>query len=98
MREGYKVRFMAKVVFTSNLRQHVDCPQIEAPGRTVRDVLDAAFRENSKLRSYVLDDQGAVRKHMVIFVNGRAIADRATLSDPVPEGAEVYVMQALSGG
>jgi len=98
MPDGYKVPVMAKVTFTANLRQHVECPPIEAPGRTVRDVLDAAFRENSKLRSYVLDDQGAVRKHMVIFVNGRAIADRATLSDPVAEGAEIYVMQALSGG
>jgi hypothetical protein len=35
---------------------------------------------------------------MVVFVNGRAIADRLGLTDAVPEGAEVYVMQALSGG
>jgi hypothetical protein len=89
---------MARVVFTSNLRQHVDCPPVDAAGRTVRDVLDAAFRANPPLRSYVLDDQGAVRRHMVVFVNGRAIQDRSTLSDLVPEGAEVYVMQALSGG
>lgn len=89
---------MARVVFTSNLRQHVACPPVEAAGRTVREVLDAAFRANPALRSYVLDDQGAVRKHMVVFVNGRAIQDRNTLTDLVPEGAEVYVMQALSGG
>ena len=89
---------MATVVFTSNLRQHVDSPPVEAAGRTVREVLDAVFHENPKLRSYVLDDQGAVRKHMVVFVNGRAIQDRNTLTDLVPEGAEVYVMQALSGG
>ena len=43
-----------------------------------------------------LDDQGVLRKHMVVFVNGNAIGDRATLSDPVPKDAEVYVMQALS--
>lgn len=89
---------MARVVFTSNLRQHVACPTVEAAGRTVREVLDAAFRENPPARSYVLDDQGAIRRHMIVFVNGKAIADRAGLSDPVPEGAEVYVMQALSGG
>ncbi len=46
----------------------------------------------------MLDEHGAVRKHMVVFVNGQMICDREKLSDPVPEHAEVYVMQALSGG
>lgn len=89
---------MARVVFTSNLQQHLECPPADAAGRTVREVLESVFRENPRARSYVLDDQGAVRKHMVVFVNGIAIADRAGLTDPVPERAEVYVMQALSGG
>jgi hypothetical protein len=46
----------------------------------------------------VLDEHGAVRPHMVIFVNGRQIRDRISLSDPVSADAEVHVMQALSGG
>ncbi|HLB35267.1 MAG TPA: hypothetical protein VJL31_01715 [Gemmatimonadales bacterium] len=33
-------------------------------------------------RPYVLDDQGAVRRHMVVFVNGRQITHRTRLSDP----------------
>jgi molybdopterin synthase sulfur carrier subunit len=89
---------MATVVFTANLQQHLAAPPLEAAGGTVREVLDAAFRDNPKLRSYVLDDQGGMRKHMVVFVNGRAISDRTNLTDAVPAGAEVYVMQALSGG
>jgi molybdopterin converting factor small subunit len=95
---SYKGRAMAHVVFTANIQQHVDCPPVEAEGRTVREVLEATFRSNPQARSYVLDDQGAIRKHMVVFVNGRAINDRSGLSDVVPEGGEVYVMQALSGG
>src|SRR5688572_17716348 len=94
----YNGRSMARVTFTSNLQQHLAAPPVETSGGTVREVLDAVFRDNPKLRSYVLDDQGGVRKHMVVFVNGRAIGDRTKLSDPVPESAEVYVMQALSGG
>lgn len=35
---------------------------------------------------------------MIVFVNGQAIRDRVSLSDRVTDGAEVYVMQALSGG
>jgi molybdopterin converting factor small subunit len=89
---------MAKVLFTSNLRQHVECPPLEGEGQTVRDVLEDAFRKNPPVRSYVLDDQGALRQHMMVFVNGRGVRDRRGLSDPVPPGAEVHVFQALSGG
>lgn len=89
---------MPRVVFTQNLQRHVACPPTEAPGETVREVLDAVFAENPRARGYVLDDQGAVRHHMVIFVDGTQIRDRQALSDSVSEGAEIYVMQALSGG
>jgi len=89
---------MARVTFTRNLQRHVNCPPCEAAGGTVREVLERAFATNPRARDYVLDDQGAVRRHMVVFVDGRQIRDRAALSDPVPPDAEVYVMQALSGG
>ena len=92
------VRAMAKVHFTSNLQQHLACPPAVVPGRTVREVLEAAFRENPRARTYVLDDQGGVRQHMIVFINGKAVRDRSTLTDEVPENAEIYVMQALSGG
>ena len=89
---------MATVTFTANLQQHLAAPPVKVAGGTVREVLDAAFRDNPKLRSYVLDDQGGLRKHMVVFVDGKAVKDRTGLTDGVPAGAEVYVMQALSGG
>jgi len=89
---------MAKVVFTPNVQRHVACPEADAPGRTVREVLDAIFADNAQARSYVLDDQSALRKHMTIFVDGRMIRDRARLADPVGETSTIYVFQALSGG
>jgi sulfur-carrier protein len=89
---------MAKVVFTANVQRHVYCPQAQAPGRTVREVLDNVFADNAKARSYVLDDQAGLRKHMTIFVDGRMIRDRARLSDAVGEASTIYVFQALSGG
>jgi len=87
-----------RVTFTPNLRRHVECETVDVPGRTVREVLDAVFAGNPRLRGYVLDDQGAVRHHVSIFVAGGLIADRAGLGDAVPPGAEVHVLQALSGG
>ena len=89
---------MPKVAFTPNIQRHVACPETEAPGRSVREVLDAVFTANPQARSYVLDDQGAVRRHMTIFVDGQTIRDRARLSDPVTETSRIYVFQALSGG
>jgi molybdopterin synthase sulfur carrier subunit len=89
---------MAKVVFTPNIQRHVVCPETQAPGCTVREVLDNVFAENVEARSYVLDDQRALRKHMAIFVDGRMIRDRAGLGDPVGETSTIYVFQALSGG
>ncbi|MEX0713885.1 MAG: MoaD/ThiS family protein [Pirellulales bacterium] len=89
---------MPRVVFTENIQRHVACPPCDVTGNTVREVLHAVFAVNNRARSYVLDEHGAVRKHMLVFVNGEMIRDREKLSDPVPAQAEVYVMQALSGG
>jgi sulfur-carrier protein len=89
---------MARIVFTANIQRHVECPQAEADGDSVREVLDNVFASNPQARSYVLDDQAALRRHMTVFVDGRAIRDRVRLSDRVAVGSTVYVFQALSGG
>jgi sulfur-carrier protein len=89
---------MAKVFFTANIQRHVTCPETEAAGRTVREVLEGLFAANPQARGYVLDDQAALRKHMTIFVDGHMIRDRARLTDAVSESSTVYVFQALSGG
>jgi molybdopterin converting factor small subunit len=89
---------MARVTFTANLERHLACPPMDVPGSTVREVLDRVFAANAPARGHILDDQAALRKHMAVFVNGRQIRDRVGLSDPVAEDAEIYVLQALSGG
>ena len=89
---------MPKVMFTANIQRHVECPGAVAEGQDVRAVLDNVFRENPAARGYILDDQAGLRKHIAVFVDGVLIRDRVKLSDPVPASANVYVMQALSGG
>jgi sulfur-carrier protein len=89
---------MATVRFTANLVRHRPAPAKEAEGDTVRDILEDAFGDDALLRSYILDDQGRVRRHINIFVDGAMIRDRMRLSDRVPPRSEVYVLQALSGG
>ena len=89
---------MATVTFTPNIQRHVSCPPAGVEADTVRQALDAVFRGNPRARAYVLDEQGAVRPHMVVFVDGRQVRDRQHLSDAVSHDGEIYVAQALSGG
>ncbi len=89
---------MAQVTFTDNIQRHIPCPPMEVPGQTVREILEQVFVHQPLMRSYILDDQGRVRKHMVIFVDGVQIRDPRGLSDRVSASGTVYVMQALSGG
>ena len=89
---------MTQVSFTENLRRHIECPPVSVSGATAREVLDAVFADNPMLKSYILDDQGRVRRHVNVFINGDMVSDRLKLSDPVGPNDEVFVFQALSGG
>jgi len=89
---------MATVRFTPNIQPHVSCPTLDVARGTLREVLENYFLTNVQARGYVLDDQGRLRQHMVIFVDGDQVHDRDNLSDPVATGSVIDVLQALSGG
>lgn len=89
---------MVHVSFSSALQRHVPCPPLEVPATTVREALEQAFDREPRLRGYLLDDQGGLRRHMAVFVNGTAVRDRRGLGDSVERGSEIAVIQALSGG
>jgi len=89
---------MPLVRFTRNIQRHVECPTRDVEGTTLREVFDAYFSTNEQARSYVLEDDGKLRKHMAAFIDGRQIDDRVSLSDPVAATAVVDVVQSLSGG
>jgi len=86
------------VRFTRNIQRHVQCPTREVSGASVREALDHYFSAHDQARGYVLDDQGKLRQHMAIFVDGNQIQDRDHLSDPVTPDAVLDLVQALSGG
>lgn len=89
---------MPTVQFTANLASQTAAPACQVDGATVREALNAVFTQHPTLRSYVLDDQGTVRQHVVVFVDGTAITDRRKQADAVRPDSEIFVMQALSGG
>jgi sulfur-carrier protein len=89
---------MPTVSFTANLRRHLPAPDFEVEGATVRAALEAVFALHPQMRSYLVDEQDRLRKHVNVFVAGTMIKDRTGLSDPLAPGDRVWVMQALSGG
>jgi molybdopterin synthase sulfur carrier subunit len=89
---------MATIRFTRNIQRHVECPDRDVEGATLRDVLERYFAGNERARGYVLDDQGRLRHHMAVFIDGQQLQDRDHLSDAVAPGAVIDVVQALSGG
>jgi len=89
---------MPRVSFASAFRRFVTCPDDEVEGADVAAVLGAYFARHDGVRGYVLDDQGHVRQHVAVFVDGAPLTDRRALRDAVAPGAEVLVIQALSGG
>lgn len=89
---------MPKIQFTGHLRRFMAVPEADVEAESVRAALDRVFAEHPRLRGYVLDERGAVRRHVAIYVNGQPLADRTRQSDTLRPGDDVYVLQALTGG
>jgi molybdopterin converting factor small subunit len=68
---------------------------IEVEAATVGDALSAMEQQFPGLHFRVVDEQGQIRPHMNVFLNEEKVRDLAT---PVPPGAEIYIVGALSGG
>jgi hypothetical protein len=61
-------------------------------------VLDDVNHAYPGILTYILDDQGRIRKHVQIFIKNEALFRRDTLDINVDQADEIYIMQALSGG
>jgi molybdopterin synthase sulfur carrier subunit len=90
---------MPTVQCTRHLRLHFpDLEDVEVPGGSLAEVVCALDGLHPGLAAYLLDERGALRKHVNIFVNEKLLSDRKSLGDRVAPGDRVFIMQALSGG
>lgn len=89
---------MPRVFFSSHLAKHVNADPAEVMGATVAEALTHVFLHRPELRGYVLDDQGRVRQHVMIYVDDAPLVDRDHQGDPLAIESEIHVLQALSGG
>ena len=90
---------MAQVKFTPNLKRFFpDLCECEIEAGTVAAVVAAVDQRWRGLGDYIIDEQGALRKHVNIFIGDELLRDKRTLSDRVRADSKIFIVQALSGG
>lgn len=76
----------------------LDLALADTASATVGEVLDALRARYPGLHHATLDERGVVRQHVNVFVGAESIRLGAGLATPVPSGAEVWILPAVSGG
>lgn len=90
---------MPTVKFTNALKRfYPDLKEVQVSGITVARIIKNLDFIYPNISTYIVDEQGALRQHVNIFVQNEIIEDKKTLKDIVTENDEVYIIQALSGG
>ena len=86
---------MPRVILTGSIRQHAGgLGVVEVDGGTAGAVIAALEVSYPSLRGWVVDEQGAIRRHVKLFRGGTAV----TLDAPVAPNDELHIVSAISGG
>jgi hypothetical protein len=89
---------MVQIAFTPHLRAVGPTAPTRYDGATLAQVLDRVNEDFPQLRGYLLDDQGRLRKHIAVFVDGVMKPREGALAISLTDASDVYIFQALSGG
>lgn len=90
---------MAHIRFTAALKRfYPNLQPIDIQGNTIHQLLHELEKKYPTLTDYLIDEHGALRQHIHIYIGEHLITDRLALTDRVVEKDEIWIMQALSGG
>lgn len=92
---------MAAVEMTTHLHRFFPVlahRTITVPAGSVAEILQSINDIAPGFTDYILDERGALRRHVRISINDTIVVDTKTLSDQVPEDATLFIFQSLSGG
>jgi len=86
---------MPRVILTGSIRQRAGgLGAIEVAGETAAAVVRALEEAYPALRGWVVDEQGALRRHVRLFKGGEAVS----LDAAVGPNDELHIVAAISGG
>ncbi len=66
----------------------------DLPGATVSEVLRELERRHPPVRGWILDEQGRIRPHVAVFVNG----ERTREDMAIGPGDVLQILPSISGG
>ena len=72
--------------------------EVSAEGATVAEVLDDLDASYAGIKARILDDQGAIRRFVNVYVGNDDVRFLDALDTKTPEGAQVSVIPAVAGG
>jgi sulfur-carrier protein len=79
-------------------RVDVDVDVTSADGATVASVLTALSNRFPGVYDRTVDERGEIRRHVNVFVDNESIRTGQGLATPVPDGGEIVILPAVSGG
>lgn len=85
---------MATIALRAPLRQRVGASTVDAEGETVAEVLRDLEARSPAIKGWVLDEQGEVRRHVNVFLNGEPASEQ----DPVGRDDRIDIIHAITGG
>ncbi|TXL62223.1 MoaD/ThiS family protein [Aeromicrobium terrae] len=75
-----------------------DQSQVSAEGSTLSEVLDSLESNHPGIKARVVDEQGALRRFVNIYVAEEDVRFASGLDTPTPEGTQVSIIPAVAGG
>ena len=88
-----------KVKIPTQLRSLTDgVAETEANGATVGELIEDLEARHPGLRERLLDEGGALRRFVNVYVNDEDVRFQDGISTPLPEGSSVSIIPAVAGG
>jgi len=72
--------------------------KLEARAGTLADVISDIDQRHPGFRSRVLDDSGAIRTYVNVYIGDDDARTKGGTGAAVPDGTEVMVIPAMAGG
>ncbi len=72
--------------------------EVSADGSTLAEVLDSLDAAYPGIKARILDDQGALRRFVNVYVGNDDVRFLDALETPTPDGTQISVIPAVAGG
>jgi len=72
--------------------------EVSAQGATLAEVLDDLEANHPGIKARILDEQGAIRRFVNVYVGNDDVRFLEALDTKTPEGVQVSVIPAVAGG